>query len=114
MRVQFDIANGASLSGAIDTGNVGSSKLIGIEMPAAWTAAALTFQVSTDGTNYFNLHTDAAEATATAAAAIVIALRADLASVLSQFRYFKVRSGTAGVAVNQGAARTGFLYLTKA
>ena len=37
------IANGASLSGAVYVGN---RRLIGIQMPAAWTAAVLTFQVS--------------------------------------------------------------------
>lgn len=114
MRIPVTIANGTSLSPAVDTGNVGGAKLIGIEMSAGWTAAGLTFQVSPDGTNYFNLQTDAAEATAVAAASQVIGLRADLSSVLSRFRYLKVRSGTAGTPVNQGAERALFLLFTRA
>ena len=113
MRIPITIANGASLSPAVDTGNIGNAKLIGIEMSAAWTAAGLTFQVSPDGTNYFNLQTDAAEATAVAAAAQVIGLRGDLSSVLSKYRYLKVRSGTSGTPVNQGADRALFLLFTK-
>lgn len=113
MRVPWVIANGTSLSAAVDTGSVGNSRIIGIEMPSAWTAASMTFQVSHDGTNYFNLQTDAAEASAVVAASQIIGLRGDLGSVLGRFRWVKVRSGTAGAAVNQAAERTGQLLLTK-
>lgn len=96
------IANGASLSGVADlTGFM----LAGIQMPAAWTAASLTFQVSIDGTTYTDMYaTDGTEVTVTGAAASRF-----LAFVPSDFagaRYLKVRSGTTGSPVNQGAART--------
>ena len=98
------IANGASLSGAVDLG--AGAILAGIQMPAAWTAASLTFQVSADGVTYANkfdaLGTEYSVASAAAAASQYIALPpADWLGV----RYVKVRSGTAAAAVNQGAER---------
>lgn len=95
------IANGASLSAAVD---LKGRTLVGIVMPATWTTANITFQVSLDGTTYndlYNLLGD--ELNATAAASRFIAL--------TQFeflpvRYVKVRSGTSALAVNQGGART--------
>jgi hypothetical protein len=101
------IANGTSLSGALDTGNVTSTSTIaGFVMPASWTAANLTFQVSSDDSTYQNLHDDAgAEITVTAAAARNISLREDLLRVLASWRWVKVRSGTASSPVNQLAER---------
>lgn len=94
------IANGASLSDAVD---LGGKLLGGILMPAAWTAANLTFQASADGVTYGNVY-DAVgdEYTVTAAASRFIALDP---SMFSGAQYVKVRSGTAGSPVNQGAAR---------
>jgi hypothetical protein len=43
------IANGTALSAAIP---LGPKELQGISMPAAWTAATLTYQVSIDGTTF--------------------------------------------------------------
>ena len=40
------ISNGQSLS---PQANLGNKLLVGIQMPAVWTAAALTFQASPDG-----------------------------------------------------------------
>ena len=40
------IAAGTALSGPVP---LGALTLVGISMPAAWTAAPLTFQVSPDG-----------------------------------------------------------------
>jgi hypothetical protein len=73
-------------------------------MPAAWTAANLTFQVSHDGTNFFNLYDkDGTEYTVTADAsrAIILPL-SDWVGI----EHLKIRSGTAAAAVNQGAERT--------
>lgn len=73
-------------------------------MPASWTTANLTFQVSEDGTTFYDLYNDAGtEYTVTAAANRV--LRLTLADWLA-VRYMKIRSGTTGSAVNQAAART--------
>lgn len=96
------IANGASLSGAVDLGTL---RLFAIQMPTSWTSANLTFQVSTDGTNYYNLYDDTGtEVTWTAAASQVI--QSSNPGRWLAFQYLKVRSGTSGSAVNQGGART--------
>lgn len=94
------IANGASLSGAVD---LGTSRLARIVMPASWTTANLTFQTSYDGTTYSNLYDSVGnEYTVTAAASRSILV--DLKDFIA-VRYLKVRSGTSGSAVNQAAAR---------
>ncbi len=94
------IANGASLSGAVD---LGGRKLVGIIMPDTWTAAALTFQASPDGTNFFNVYDDPTERRLTVAASYYSALNI---SDWVGFRWLKIRSGTAASAVNQAAERT--------
>ena len=93
------IANGASLSGAVD---LGGRKLVAIIMPGTWTAAGLTFQGSVDGTNFFNVYDGATERQLTVAANYYSAL--NIADWVG-FRWVKVRSGTAGSAVNQAAER---------
>lgn len=50
------IANGASLSAAVD---IFSTSLHMIVMPDAWTAADLSFQGSADGTTYLDVYNDA-------------------------------------------------------
>lgn len=95
------IANGASLSGAID---MGGRTLAGIQIPAAWTAADMTFMASFDGVNYFILRDQTGtEVQLTVAANYLI--HTTLAS-WQGIRYLKVRSGTSGAPVNQGADRT--------
>ena len=97
------IANGQSLSGAID---LGATRLFAIGMdPTAWTAAALTFKASLDGTNYFDLVDSTGAALSWAVAAQQIVLNANAAQWLG-IRYIKVQSGTTGTPVAQGAART--------
>ena len=93
------IANAASLSGAVRL----SGTLTGIQMPASWTAANLTFQVSVDGDTYQNVYdSSGSEFVVTAAAARYIPLNpADFIDG----RWLKVRSGTSGTPVNQGAER---------
>jgi hypothetical protein len=102
------IANAASLSGAVD---LGSDRLHRIVIPAAWTAAGITFQASPDGTTYYDLYNVASDGTATEvtiASAGVVANRSLVLdpSVFLGIRWLKIRSGTSAVAVNQGAART--------
>lgn len=96
------IASGASLTAAVD---MGKRELVRVDMPSAWTAAALTFQVSADGTTYTNLYKDGSEFSKTEAAAsrgVGIAP----ADAMMMHRYIKIRSGTAASAVNQEAERT--------
>lgn len=94
------IANGASLSGAVD---LGQSRAVRLVMPAAWTAASLTFQTSYDGTTYNNYYNaDGTEYTVQASSSRSILLPlADFVGI----RFLKVRSGTSSAAVNQGAER---------
>lgn len=94
------IANGASLSGSV---YVNERTVVGLEMPAAWTAASITFQASQDDTTYNDVYdNDGTELTVTAAASRYIILSP---AKFVGAKYLKVRSGTSGSAVNQGAAR---------
>ncbi|MFA6280382.1 MAG: hypothetical protein WC612_06285 [Bdellovibrionales bacterium] len=94
------IAAGAALSGAV---NLGGLRLFGLVMPAAWTAAGITFQVSYDGgTSWSNLYdANGNEVSVTVAASRAIALDPVTFAAISMI---KVRSGTAAAPVNQIAA----------
>jgi hypothetical protein len=100
--VQGTIANGASLSPQI---NFGNRLLVGIQMPATWTAAGLTFQVSPDGgTTWLELYTSAgAEQTFTVAASQFIAVDP---TTWRGINCIKARSGPAGAPVNQSQNST--------
>ncbi len=96
------IANGASLSSVVDLAGLA---LVGIEMPAAWTAANLTFQAAASASaNVANFYDEmGGEFTASAAASRYIKIDpADFAGI----KYLKVRSGTSGAPVAQGADRS--------
>ena len=100
------IANNESQSGVFAVPGDG---IIGLIMPAGWTTAALTFLVSDaeDGTFaplYNDSGTEATVASGNVAASRAISL-SGLAAVLAPWQYMKLRSGTAGVPVNQGAER---------
>jgi len=103
------IAINESLSAEVD---LGSYRLAGIVMPAAWDAGNLTFQVaSATGGTFQNLYDDGgSEVVVTAAVSTSIAVDL-LATALAPWRFIKVRSGTAGAAVVQTAARTITLVL---
>lgn len=97
------VAGGASLSGEID---LKGCTMYGLIMPVAWTAANLTFQVSNvSGGTFQDLYDDVGvEVTVTAAASRSIAL--DFAALkMAPWRYIKIRSGTSGSPVAQGAER---------
>ena len=100
------IANGASLSDTVELGD-GVRQLVGIQMPAAWTAASLTFAVSFDGTTFVPLYWDGAEYTVAAAGGAAASLGVSLEpSAFAGWPFVRVRSGTAASAVNQAAERT--------
>jgi hypothetical protein len=104
--VTTTIANAASVSADID---LGTARLGRIAMPAAWTAADLTLQTSSDNASWNNLYDkDGVEYTIKAAAArsVLIPL-SDMLSV----RYLRIRSGTSAVPVAQAAARSLLLVL---
>ncbi len=100
------IANGASLSGAVSVGGPDFRvSLLRISMPAAWTAANLTFQASDSLTGTFQNLYDAAGTEVTVTTAAGREIRLD-PTHFAGVGYIKVRSGTSAVPVNQGAART--------
>lgn len=104
LRVEsFTIASGESLSAAIDlTGCVP----VAIIMPASWTTADLTFQASdlASSATYSNVYDEfGSEVVVSAAASRHIVLDP---STWVSCRNIKIRSGTSGTAVNQGADRT--------
>lgn len=95
------ISNGTALSAEID---LSGYSVVAIYMPSAWTAANLTFQaVDVSGGTYEDVY-DAAgnELSVIAAASRVLTDIPELAPI----RFLKVRSGTSGTPVNQGADRT--------
>jgi hypothetical protein len=97
--VQAPIAAGQSLSAPI---NLGAQALHGIVVPAGWTAAGLSFQVSPDGVNFYELYNiGGTEVTATAAANTYIALDPTLWRTIN---CLKIRSGTAAAPVAQVSA----------
>lgn len=91
-------------SGSVsDDVNMGGRVLVGIEMPAAWTAASITFQASFDGTNFFDVYDNlGVEVGATAVASRFIAMNP---TALYGIKYIRVRSGTTASPVNQAAER---------
>jgi hypothetical protein len=97
------IASGASLSGYVE---IDEAKHIGIVMPAEWTAADLTFQVSHNGSTWYDLYNDSGtEVTIVADSGRSISL--DVAALsLAPWQHLKIRSGTSSVPVTQTAART--------
>ena len=99
--VTATIANGESLSGEVDLGE--GRVLVGIIMPAAWTAAALTFQSGVATGVVANVYQFGAEVSYTVDASQYIALQ-DVMHFYGA-RYVRVRSGTAAAAVAQGAER---------
>jgi hypothetical protein len=101
------IAKSGSLSGAVDMGNF---RYFSIQMPAAWTAAGLTFQGSLDGTTYQNIYDDSGSEVYIPTVSASTNVSCDsIALKLIPYRYIKIRSGTAASAVNQEAARTIYL-----
>jgi hypothetical protein len=107
------IANGASTSGIVDLDG-GERQIVGLQMPAAWTTASLTFDGSHDGTTFVPIHHGAGAYTITAAQGAAASLGVSLAAeAFAPWAYVKIRSGVIGTYVNQGAERT-IKVLTKA
>ena len=88
---------------------IGGSALVGIVMPAAWTAASITMQGSHDGVTFNNIYKDdGTEKTITTAASRYIPLNpADFVGCDE----VKIRSGTNSVHVDQEAERAIVLVL---
>ncbi len=98
------IANAASTSEAL---HLGGLAIFGVVMPAAWTTAKISFDVSVDGTTYQHLYdSSGSEVTADVEAGTSYVFELSQAALLMPWRWVKVRSGVAGAFVNQGGART--------
>lgn len=113
------IAINQSLSNIIDLRN---HRLVGIEMPAAWTAAAISFQSAfrDDGSGYSTALTETfqdvfdsagVEVSLTLTAGKYVLLTEAHRNLLAGLGRIKVRSGVTGAAVNQLAARVVRLIL---
>ena len=96
------ITSGTSLSSAVSTGQAG---FFGIQMPAAWDAAGLSMQGSHDGNTWAEIIFYDGTPLAWVVAASQIILPQSPAQLLG-LNFFKFRSGTSGVPVNQSANRT--------
>lgn len=96
------IANGASQTGPLDMHDRVITTII---VPSVWTAANITLLASSTQTGTFSPVYDAAgtELTISAAASRVVVIAPDATRGL---KWVKLRSGTTGTPVNQGAART--------
>ena len=101
--VPVDIAAGSSLTDAI---NLGGLRLFGIVMPAAWTTANLTFQMSPDaGTTWVNiLDQNGNEVLSSGDVSTYVAMNTP--SNFAPVQYLRVRSGSSSVSVAQAAKRT--------
>lgn len=99
----------ASLSDKVDLQTIGpTSGIIAIQMPTAWTAAAITFQGSPSLQDPFQDIYDqgGTEISITVDASRYVVLDQDTRSKLMGLRFIKLRSGTTGTPVNQAAERT--------
>ena len=94
------IANGASLSSIARLPN--AHELAAIIMPAAWTSAGMTFQA---GASYTVQDVFAADGNEIALVLVATDYVPVAPALLNGARWIKVRSGTTGTPVNQGAER---------
>lgn len=111
-KVVATIANGTALSDAV---NLGGHVISAIHMPAAWTAAALTFQASDDGgTTWRDVYDDAGTEVTIASAAVVASRAIVNKTILEQLAGLttvRLRSGVTATPVNQAAQRAIVLVL---
>lgn len=97
----------ASLSGALQ---VGAGVPVTILTPAAWTAAVLTFQISIDGSTWYDL-VDATDTEVQMTVPTGKAKQMD-APAFSGVSYLRLRSGTSATPVAQAAERQ-FLIIAR-
>jgi hypothetical protein len=100
------IAASASVSGSAD---IFDCHVVGLTMPAAWTAAAITVQLSLDGTTWNDVYDrfGTEYSITTAASRYVVLTPTDIGPA----RFIRLRSGTGAAAVVQAADRAVTLAL---
>lgn len=116
MRTGYGV--GTILAGASVSNNIAClyDRLAGLTLPSAWTTAALTFLVSSDGVNFYSVFGDdglgtnteisIASATMTARLGDAIVFTDAAALAINAAVAVQLRSGTDATAVNQTATRT--------
>ena len=88
---------------------IGHGRLDSITMPAAWTAAGLSFQGTVDGVNFFNVFDNAGNE-------VVVNAAANEQISIDRFEgavWIKIRSGTNAAPVNQAVAAALTLLVRK-
>ena len=96
------IAAGQSLSSGLDCT---AGRLVRITMPAAWTGANLSFQISSDGAFYNDLFTiDGTEIVIPVVPGVAVVV-AQLGASLDAIQFVKFRSGSRQWPVIQAAQR---------
>ena len=107
--VTATISSGSALSDEI---NLKGKALVGLIMPSAWTTANITFQAGYGSSPTYNdvYDQDGGEITIIAAASQQIMIDPSFSLALEDV---KVRSGTTGTPVNQGADREVVLIITR-
>jgi hypothetical protein len=97
------IANGSTTSNAVDLGvSAPDGGLVGFVMPAAFTGASVSFQVSVDDSTYQALNDSANSAVSvTVTAGKTYGFKADVRSCFVGFRFIKFVSAS-----SEGGART--------
>ncbi len=96
------IAAGASVSTAV---NLFDGNLVGIQMPAAWTAAGIQLEGSFDGLSFFPLHDVSGNALGIASPGINLQYALDPVNFLG-VRFVRIRSGTSAAPVIQVSSAT--------
>ncbi|MDD0837929.1 hypothetical protein PSQ40_05025 [Curvibacter sp. HBC61] len=89
--IEVPILAGNSVTSNLDLGN---NSLIGIAMPAAWTAAALTIEVSEDGSTWRTAYDSSGVATGVISSPVAGAAYAVDVQALLPWRYVRFRSST--------------------
>lgn len=96
--VTATITSGQSLSASAE---VNGEHVIGIIVPASWTAAGLSFQGSFDGTNFFELYD--MSGVALSVPVVVSSYTVIQPTAMHGVNFVKVRSGTSGSPVTQSS-----------
>lgn len=95
---KISIPSGSHFSTAID---ISSLQPMSIQIPAVWTDAQLSIQVSHDGETWFDVYADGEEQLVPAGAS----RHCDLNLNVGGMQYLRFRSGTSASSVNQTGAR---------
>jgi hypothetical protein len=114
----FTIVNGASLGSTVDFGNAefgGNVTGAVLFSPSGWDVAALTAQVSLDGSTWVNLVSSGGTEVSVASALTASTAFQILGSSapIGQTRYLRFRSGTGAAPVVQTADRTFTLLVSR-